>query len=326
MPSCRGKNVSEPIESWLYRLLAAGLAGLLLSVFTVVLSESWWIFELTTHFRPHYAAGALVLALLALAIKRRRLALLALVLAFPHIVALDSLVKVEAARAAAVEGADRRLTVMTANLLWNNDERAAAVDQILALNPDVVVLQEGVSRWRGELRRLAARYPFSGPGAAETDRRVQVFSRVPLRGARLYYPDGRRFPYLHAVLELDGRAVHLLGVHPPYPTSRELSALRNGYLRAVARHARSLAGPVVVAGDFNITPWSPYFLDLVETGGLRDSAKGRGWLPTWPSWLPLAGIPIDHVLVGPGIAVESLARGVAAGSDHYPLIAELIVR
>ena len=303
-----------------------GLGGLLLSVLTVALSQSWWVFDLTTHFRPHYVTAALLLALLALILGRRRLALLAVVLAFPHLVTLDSLVRVESARAAAPGGSGQSLTLLTANLLRGNRERAASVEQILALNPDVVVLQEGVGSWRSDLEKLIPRYPYRSPVELSQEDRVHLFSRVPLRGVQVFFPVGRRYPYLYAELDLDGQAMHLLALHAPLPMSGSLSRLRNDYLRALARHAAALEGPVVMAGDFNITPWSPYFLDLVADSGLRDSAQGRGWLPTWPTWLPLAGIPIDHVLVSPEVTVSELTRARPAGSDHYPLIAELTIR
>lgn len=320
----RAQTQGDP-QGALHRLLLLGLAGLALSVLCVALAESWWVFDLATHFRPHYVAAALPLALLALALKRRRLAVLAAVLVLPHLAMLDSMIRVESARAAP-SMAGQGLTLMTANLLWSNGEQEAAIDQILALQPDVVVLQEGVGSWHAALQRLAAHYPHRSPGRSGLEDRVQVFSRLPLRSAELHYPDGQRFAFLHAELELGGRAVHLLAVHAPLPMARDLSHFRNLYLRDLARHASSLDGPVVVAGDFNITPWSPYFQKLITTSGLSDSAGGRAWLPTWPSWLPVGGIPIDHVLINQEVAVESLRRAGPAGSDHYPLIAELTIR
>ena len=199
--------MSRPIEVQLQRLLVIGLGGLLLSVLTVALSQSWWVFDLTTHFRPHYVTAALLLALLALILGRRRLALLAVVLAFPHLVTLDSLVRVESARAAAPGGSGQSLTLLTANLLRGNRERAASVEQILALNPDVVVLQEGVGSWRSDLEKLIPRYPYRSPVELSQEDRVHLFSRVPLRGVQVFFPVGRRYPYLYAELDLDGQAM-----------------------------------------------------------------------------------------------------------------------
>ena len=67
----------------------------------------------------------------------------------------------------------------------------------------------------------------------------------------------------------------------------------------------------------------PRFRDLLAATGLRDAARGQGWIGTWPAWLRPALVPIDHVLVGGPVAVVGLRRGPFVGSDHYPLVADL---
>ena len=80
---------------------------------------------------------------------------------------------------------------------------------------------------------------------------------------------------------------------------------------------------MIVAGDFNVTPWSPHFRDLLKAAGLRNAACGPGYLATWPRWFWPARIPIDHVLLKGPWAVTTLRLGPAFGSDHYPIIADL---
>ena len=79
----------------------------------------------------------------------------------------------------------------------------------------------------------------------------------------------------------------------------------------------------MVLGDFNCAPWSPHFRRLCGGAKLRDAARGSGFAPTWyPSRVPI-GIPIDHVLVGPAVAVEEHRVGPALGSDHRPVLVDL---
>ena len=73
--------------------------------------------------------------------------------------------------------------------------------------------------------------------------------------------------------------------------------------------ADKYGGTVVMAGDLNVTPWSPHFQSALERGGLVDSRLGFGLQPTWPSFLPGMRIPIDHVLSTPDVTIHRVERG-----------------
>ena len=64
---------------------------------------------------------------------------------------------------------------------------------------------------------------------------------------------------------------------------------------------------------------------MVKTGGLRNARSGFGILPTWPTFMPVLYIPIDHCLVTKEIDIIKLRTGRNVGSDHLPLIADLAI-
>jgi endonuclease/exonuclease/phosphatase (EEP) superfamily protein YafD len=106
--------------------------------------------------------------------------------------------------------------------------------------------------------------------------------------------------------------------------SAGLAAMRNDVFRALPDAIAKISpGPIIVAGDFNCTPWSPLFADLLAATGLHDSALGFGTWPTWYSSLLPLGIKIDHVLVAHGVAVRNHQVGHDVGSDHFPVIVDL---
>jgi endonuclease/exonuclease/phosphatase family metal-dependent hydrolase len=117
----------------------------------------------------------------------------------------------------------------------------------------------------------------------------------------------------------------VFAVHASWPVQPGSAARRNRELAHIARLAQARSTPLVVLGGLNISPFSPRFGQLLADSGLRSAAEGFGWQPTWPAFLPPAGIQIDHELVSAGIAVRSFRRGPTDGSDHRPSVADLVL-
>ncbi len=118
----------------------------------------------------------------------------------------------------------------------------------------------------------------------------------------------------------------VIGVHLSAPTSPRRAAARNQELIELATRSASVVGPLAVTGDFNTTPYSPYFVELLETGKLTDARRGRTLSSSWPTMLPWAGIPIDHVAVNTGFDILSHRRLPNFESDHYGVLVELALR
>ncbi|NET13198.1 MAG: endonuclease/exonuclease/phosphatase family protein, partial [Okeania sp. SIO1H6] len=97
--------------------------------------------------------------------------------------------------------------------------------------------------------------------------------------------------------------------------------------------------PVILAGDLNITMWSPDYHKLEQETGLRNSRLGFGIIPTWPARFNNSvllyilsrffQIPIDHCLISSEIKVVNVNTransGLNLGSDHLPLITDLFI-
>ena len=81
-----------------------------------------------------------------------------------------------------------------------------------------------------------------------------------------------------------------------------------------------LSDALVVAGDFNCTPFSPAFRAIRR--GLHSATR---FARTWPARAPFA--PIDHILYRGPLRVVRAGAWTAAGarraSDHLPVVAEL---
>lgn len=86
--------------------------------------------------------------------------------------------------------------------------------------------------------------------------------------------------------------------------------------------------PIVVVGDLNVTIWSVYYQKMIQLSGLLNTRAGFGILPTYSvvsPRIPWLSIRIDHSLVSSDVKVQDVRTGAYIGSDHLPLITDVII-
>jgi len=192
------------------------------------------------------------------------------------------------------------------------------------MQADVIVLEE---RNRDDGAQRIAAYLSSYPHSF-IERRPHgaiVFSRWPITSAELLpLTDGPGVLAARVTLDWNGRPVTVLGAHLHWPLGSKNSRMRNAELAGIASFAAARKEAVIVAGDFNVAPWSHYFRTTLERSGLSDCAAGHGLAPSWPSQFPPLGIRIDHCLASRHWRSIDVRLGPSNGSDHLPLIADLV--
>jgi endonuclease/exonuclease/phosphatase (EEP) superfamily protein YafD len=222
--------------------------------------------------------------------------------------------------AASIEPAPAMLSVLSVNVRWSNDTYARLLDLIDKANPDAVVVVELTPAWRHGLAPLDARYPYRRLAPHRDAYGVGLWSRYPFeRSAEAALESATA---VDARLETPAGLVRLVGVHLRSPTTRAQAAERNRQYRELTRLTTSNdIEPLVIVGDFNTTPYSPVFSDWLAASQLSDVHAGLDI--TWPTYLPVLGIPIDHCVVNAKIEAASFRRLPAFGSDHYPILCRL---
>lgn len=313
-------------------MLYAGTAVLAASTVLAELGERWWIADLFAHFRYHYALGAVLLAGAALMLGRRIAGLAAACLIVPQIWAVAAPPRTPEI---AVAQAETRLRVMSINVLAPNRRYADVETAVASAAPDVVALQEVFPNWHPTVERLAQRLPHVAPADWRTRPSDNILlSRFPIASSRVVVIPGQMWDFAHvdAVLAIGDRRIRVLAVHPPYPMTRALTAMRQLHLDHYAQVAAAADLPLLIVGDFNITPYSPRFRTLLRGGNLTHVHLGWAWPATWPSEICcgyqryVRGFPIDHILASRHFAVAAAAPGGYIGSDHYPVIADMVLR
>jgi endonuclease/exonuclease/phosphatase (EEP) superfamily protein YafD len=312
-------------------ILAAGvLAGTLLAVFARVL----WLGELAVNFRVQLAAPAVLLAMLAALVRRPLLAAALLAAALVNGAELESVFASEesvtedraTAKRPPPEAGLPVLRVAAVNVFFLNEDTARTLGWLRDERPDVVIAAEVTPLWRTAFASLREQYPVQflvdGQGAAED---VLLLARAPLLGIESVPLERTGTRAVVAVVPVGANVVRLCGVHATWPITPRSQRRRDAEFQALARMARASDLPFVLAGDLNVSPFSPDFQDLLSGGALASAAAGRGWQPTWPTFLPPAGLQIDHILVAAGVGVVDFRRGPRNGSDHLPIVADLVV-
>lgn len=284
-----------------------------------LLASWWWVFDLFTHFRVQLIAAQLgLVALCAIARRPAWCAVLGLSAMLNAYSIGDYLLPRGLGPAAHAAGPS--ITLMSANIRGSR-----RLDRLLITiereSPDVIVIQEYLFRSQGLATALAARYPYRFEVLRPDFWGIALFSRFPLRETEEFALG--RTSAIDTRITVENIPLRMFGVHLSSPTSAEDAAARGTELAELARRARSVNGPLVVVGDFNVSPYSPHFGRFVEQTGLRDSLAGRGPRITWPTFLPMMGIPIDHCLISREWQIVDYRRLPDFGSDHYPIVIEL---
>ena len=306
------------------RLVTIGLGVIGAATLLAEFARFGWLAELSTHFRAHYLLALAILVPVLLAAKRRRLALVAAILALPNAWYSAPYVLPLLMPASAAVAPEAPVSIVSLNLWYRNERFETVRDYLRMRSPDVLVLSELTPRWVAELRKITAAYPYW----LSVDRRnpwgLGVFSKYPLRGATPTDLGLSGSVNVVTTVALPGGDVRLVAVHLSSPSTPARAVNRNRQLAEVARVAGPAVGrsdptPRIVVGDFNVTPFSPAFGDLLATTGLVDAARPRGLLGTWPTWMPLLKLQIDHCLADASLAIGDVSLGPDVGSDHVPL-------
>jgi vancomycin resistance protein VanJ len=302
----------------------------------------WWV-RLAADFLPYLFLPLLVLLPLAVLSGSRWAGVVVCVPCLAFLVLYGARFLPRWARASHHSG--RTLTVMSYNVTMG----FPGVGQILSIieseNPDVIGLQELSPQVAEALSRLDERYPYqslypqpvccAGSG---------VLSRFPILHDEAFPLIEGGHLYQHLILDVEGRTLHLLNVHPKppkvswqwpgdsllfIPTGYDATA-RDREIDRLIEQLDSLDGTVVVLGDFNMTDQSAGYKKL--TRRLNDGYREAGWGlgHTFPDVDKVGSIPvpfplvrIDYVFHSRDVTAVRATVGANGGPDHRFLVAEL---
>lgn len=212
------------------------------------------------------------------------------------------------------------LRIAQMNVLKANSRYDEVVSAALATGADVISIQEVGPGLEPVMRaQLAIAYPHMRILARADNYGIALLSKAPFQEARFVELEG--VPIVDAVVASTSGPVRIVSVHTTSPGNVSQYSERNAQLIALEQLLGTSTLPTVLVGDLNTVPWDSAFGRLCRATGLHGNHQGIR--ATWPSFMGLALIPLDHVLVTSELEVLGLTRFTIPGSDHRGLVATL---
>lgn len=224
------------------------------------------------------------------------------------------------------------IRVMSFNINFLNHQWNTIANTIRYAEPDVAVLIESSVLSKDELsKRLLDTWPFVYRTSGGN---FTIFSKLELISPLSETFDTGTF--LVTSLQVRQKVIDLIAVHPLAPVKPVLFERRSTFLKQMVAYLRQRpSNPLILLGDFNLTPWSPYYTQFIQQTRLHNTRLGFGVEPSWVEptthlWYPrllttLLKIPIDHIFVSSDIRVKNCKTMRSGNSDHRPVWSDLVL-
>jgi endonuclease/exonuclease/phosphatase (EEP) superfamily protein YafD len=310
-------GVDRPVSRWLTPTVLAVVWLLGALTLLALLDRLSAYLELLTVFRLQYAVLLLGAGVVALFVRRPRVALAALVLAGINLAIVAPTWVSPQTEPATRSGS---VSLLVLNLKDGNPRHAEVARLIHEANPDVVGLLELTPVWVEGLAPALDRFPIRRVNPEKGAYGIGLYSKLALRRATL-----ERFPRegpvsVVARFEIGGDPFTLVLTHVHTPFAGDIHRRQ---FEALAEAREGFDEHLAICGDLNSVPWSSSFRHLASAGELTDSHRGHWLEGSWPSWGAFLRVPIDNCLISPGVTVLERTYGEDVGSDHLPLLIRL---
>ncbi len=275
--------------------------------------------EMVNHFRPFTLGGFVILLAIALVFRLRRWLIAVAAFALLNAVLFVLPVTFQATEASTADTSATAMKVVSFNI-WVGNRPLDDIERFLrAENADVVLLQEIDAEHAADLLpKLKDVYPHQISCAKSRACLLAMLSRTPWTHAEYSYGSDQRPALIWARYGEGEDAYRIASLHHAWPFQAYAQANHTNWLIAW-RH--SIAEPLLIAGDFNLTPFSWKLSKFAwKTGLKRYSTYQR----SWPGHRYAPAFLIDHVFSTDAFKPLDVRTGPALGSDHLPIIATVV--
>jgi len=296
--------------------------------------DLWWGFELLEHPRLQYCQILLLALVIGIILRQRWSIIWLFPLGINLVIVLPLCLPPHQNQSPGINAPAHTLRILHANLDRQNSHMNWAIEYIDSQTVDVVLLQEITPLWLNQLQNHLQNYQLITAEPRENSHGSALLlptsptQPLTIKGIQtIYLPEYSQRPLIETIFCLGGTKFVVLSLHITRSRNSGTSAFQQTEFNAVANWSQiqQKAGKqVVLIGDFNTTPWSSRFRQLLKDSDLKNSQQGYGFQTTWLASLPAPlRIPIDHCLHSQAFTTINRKIGINIGSDHLPLLVEL---
>ena len=285
----------------------------------ILLSEKWWFFELFSHYVWYLLPVTIIIFTCSIFMREVSISLLLGLTLFLQIAQIEPWQPLKKHTED-----EPNFRIMSHNFLLLNNNFEQGIALIEKENPDLFIIHEASTDWEKHLSKIKGDYPHQHHSTRPGAWGFSMGSRVPVTFTDIVIGSQET---IHARLNVEGKQLNIIAFHPMAPITSHFAMSRNKDLIELTKYVNTLEGHTIVAGDFNLTPWSPYFKKLTQEASLQKACGKLICGPTWAANIRWLNINIDHILISPEIEVSHFEISQeSAGSDHLPVIANLVIR
>lgn len=302
-----------------FGLVAIGVAGTLATVLAFF-GSTWWLFDFAANFRAHLTVVLLLVALAYSLVFSKATGLFFMAMAIVNGLVLLPLYIGNPAPAASGD----ELTVVSFNVGQRGSIRDITFRWIDSVDPDLVVLIDANDDWTNAVE-LADPYKILNDMPVDRTYGITVLAKEHL-DAEIIRVTSVRDVVVRVEASIADRPVAIYAVQSR-PASNEADAsLRDDYFKEVTQMARQESLSTVVVGDFQSSPWSHQFKNLLAEADLVNSLDGYGIQATWPAdrWA-FFRIPFDHLAHSEDLTTIDRFLGPSFGVEHRPIVVKLAI-
>jgi len=295
-----------------YRYVQLALISLIvLGAFICVFTPNYFLFKMGARFAVQIMLGYLLLGFVFMLIRQPKLmftsfaccAGLCLFLKYASDGQLNLPLKTD----------NQTLEVAHFNVSASSIDFQNTINEILALDADVISFQEVTPDWDNELKvNLQEKYPYSKTIVRLDPFGLAIYSRFPLISVDTFMFEDT--PNILGRVKVQDKEVCFIVSHAlPVFYTNDYERQRNHFM-TIAQYSSNTNCPVITIGDYNAVPWSYEIQDFKAAAQLNDSR--RGFMPASNGSFSLFQIPSDHIFYSNHLKCVGFQEINSASSGH----------